>query len=201
MINCGKVDAWRCRVTVVLAALFLMMTDIIQLQTNVLALSPTLPEEMKPHKFVFVIGAHHSGTTLLDLLISEHEDASALTGTHKPEDEGQHVQTVYKSAALLGGILSYAFNPESYMQEDHPLATDKNRLSLFRSWSQYWNMSKPYLVEKSPRHITMTRFLQVSAHALIGVVPFCLGKHMNTRQYRQLCTKNICISTYLHLYK
>lgn len=37
-----------------------------------------LPDEIKNHKFLFVLGAHHSGTTLLDLILSENEQSSRL---------------------------------------------------------------------------------------------------------------------------
>ncbi|EGD72517.1 hypothetical protein PTSG_00538 [Salpingoeca rosetta] len=124
------------------------------------AIPGDLPKEIADHKFVFVVGAHHSGTTLLDLIIGEHEDATALKGTGKAANEGQHVQNVYKPAHDLGGVISYAFNGEAYMDETDPRLTADNRLSLYNSWAKYWNTSKPYLVEKSPRHITMTRFLQ-----------------------------------------
>ena len=40
-----------------------------------------LPPEIRDHKFVFVVGAHHSGTTLIDLILGEHEDAAPLLST------------------------------------------------------------------------------------------------------------------------
>eukprot|EP00054_Salpingoeca_dolichothecata_P005158 m.33385 g.33385 ORF g.33385 m.33385 type:complete len:408 (+) comp15220_c0_seq1:76-1299(+) len=120
----------------------------------------TLPRGLLSHKFCFVIGTHHSGTSLFNLLLQEHPDVSGLQGTHKPENEGQHVQNIYDTAVKLGGMLKYAFNPDSAMTEKHPLATPENRVRLYKSWKPYWNVSKPVLVEKSPRHTVMTRFLQ-----------------------------------------
>eukprot|EP00049_Salpingoeca_infusionum_P001501 m.48771 g.48771 ORF g.48771 m.48771 type:complete len:500 (-) comp11059_c0_seq1:309-1808(-) len=123
-------------------------------------LSPTLPKEMQGHTFAFVIGAHHSGTTITDLLLGEHEEASRLTNTHAKEDEGQHVQSVYLPAYKMGGLLQFAFNKQAYMDETHEYATDENRIKLFNEWGRYWNTSKRVLVEKSPRHVNMMRFLQ-----------------------------------------
>ena len=68
---------------------------------------------------------------------------------------------IYKPGHELGGILSFAFHKESYMSEDDPRVTAENRMSLYKAWAPYWNTTKPYLVEKSPRHLIMTRFLQV----------------------------------------
>ena len=31
---------------------------------------------------------------------------------------------------------------------------------MYAEWRRYWDVSKPILVEKSPRHIIMTRLLQ-----------------------------------------
>ena len=46
------------------------------------------------------------------------------------------------------------------MDETHVLVTQANRKKLFLEWACYWNMSRHVLMEKSPRHTVMTRFLQ-----------------------------------------
>eukprot|EP00055_Hartaetosiga_balthica_P011205 m.50181 g.50181 ORF g.50181 m.50181 type:complete len:580 (-) comp7497_c1_seq1:107-1846(-) len=117
-------------------------------------------KEISNHDFVFVVGAHHSGTTLLDLIISSGDNASGLKGTRVAQDEGQHLQSVYKPASKLGGILGYAYHAESFLDESSPLITDENRASIYKSWAPFWDTSKQFLVEKSPRHLVMTRFLQ-----------------------------------------
>ena len=52
------------------------------------------------HSFTFVGGPHHSGTTLIALLLASHVNASGLV-TNKHEDEGQWVQSVYMTAHSL----------------------------------------------------------------------------------------------------
>lgn len=42
---------------------------------------PALPPHMANHTFCFVVGAHHSGTTLSDLLLAQHVNATALRST------------------------------------------------------------------------------------------------------------------------
>eukprot|EP00730_Choanoeca_flexa_P011525 TRINITY_DN26998_c0_g1_i1.p1 TRINITY_DN26998_c0_g1~~TRINITY_DN26998_c0_g1_i1.p1 ORF type:complete len:545 (+),score=87.39 TRINITY_DN26998_c0_g1_i1:79-1713(+) len=131
------------------------------LSTSIVALTiPPLPPFIANHTFCFVIGSHHSGTTLTDLLLASHDNASALRDTHVPEDEGQHLQNVYLPAYELGGILRFPWHKDSHLTEESSLVTEQNRMSLWKSWSPFWNISKRVLVEKSPRHTTMARYLQ-----------------------------------------
>jgi len=112
------------------------------------------------HHFIFIAGLHRSGTSLLHELLRSHPSISGFKNTEVPEDEGQHLQTVFPPAKALGGPGRFGFNPESYMDEHHPLATQDNGQRLFSEWSRYWDLSKPFLVEKSPPTIVRTRFLQ-----------------------------------------
>eukprot|EP00049_Salpingoeca_infusionum_P019372 m.361591 g.361591 ORF g.361591 m.361591 type:complete len:390 (+) comp19703_c0_seq1:152-1321(+) len=119
-----------------------------------------LPEQMTNHTFVFVIGSHHSGTTLLDLVLCQHKDVTCLLDTHKPENEGQHLHNVYASANKAGGMFGYGFRESNHLTEDSEKLTDKNRQRVWASWAKYWHTEKPVLLEKSPPHIVKTRFLQ-----------------------------------------
>jgi Sulfotransferase family len=114
---------------------------------------------MQPH-FIFIAGLHRSGTSLLHELFRSHPSISGFRNTGVPEDEGQHLQTVFPPAKHFGGPGRFGFNPESFMDEHHPLATQDNAKRLFLEWSRYWDLSKPYLIEKSPPNIVRTRFLQ-----------------------------------------
>lgn len=118
------------------------------------------PPELANHSMIFVIGAHHSGTTILDLIIGENKDATTIKDSGAPEDEGQHLQKVYSPASKLGGMLQYALHPNAYMDEYDETMTVASRDSIFMSWKRFWDLSKKYLVEKSPRHTMMTRYLQ-----------------------------------------
>ena len=55
---------------------------------------------------------------------------------------------------------NYARHKNAYMNEFHPLVTAENKVKLFTEWTRFWNMSRNILVEKSPRHMMSTRFLQ-----------------------------------------
>ena len=115
---------------------------------------------MQDKKFIFIAGLHRSGTSLLDKIIKSHPKISGFHNTGVPEDEGQHLQSVYEPAKAFGGPGKFAFHPESYMNETHPLATEENAKKLFKEWSSYLDISQEYIVEKSPPNIIRTRFLQ-----------------------------------------
>jgi len=113
------------------------------------------------HKhLIFVGGLHRSGTTLLHEIIGSHPQISAFSKTGVSKDEGQHLQKVYLPASTFGGPGRFGFDPRSFMDEHHVLATDYNAAKLMRDWSRYWDMSREFLLEKSPPNLVKTRFLQ-----------------------------------------
>jgi len=115
---------------------------------------------MHQHKFIFICGLHRSGTSLLYKILKSQAHISGLTNTNAIEDEGQHVQSVFKAANKFGGPGKFGFNRASYLNENSPLITDKNKKILFTEWGKYWDLSKTYLIEKSPPNLVRTRFLQ-----------------------------------------
>jgi hypothetical protein len=115
---------------------------------------------MKDKVFIFLAGLHRSGTSLLHEIVREHPGISGFSGTGVPEDEGQHLQSVYKPAIAFGGPGKFVFDRNSYMDESHPLANQQSANEIFMQWSKYFDLSCNYLVEKSPPNIIRTRFLQ-----------------------------------------
>lgn len=115
---------------------------------------------MVNREIIFVAGVHRSGTSLLYKLIRMHPDVSGFSGTGVPEDEGQHLQCIYPPAKEFGGPGKFVFDDRSYMNEVHPLATPESADEIFRQWSNYWDLRRRLLVEKSPPNIVRTRFLQ-----------------------------------------
>jgi hypothetical protein len=112
------------------------------------------------HRYVFVCGLQRSGTTMLYRYLDEHPEVSALSGTPRATNEGQYVQSVYPGDEYHGKGGRFAFRPEARFTEASPLVTPENREKLFAEWSRYWDVSKPYLLEKSPPNVIRTRFLQ-----------------------------------------
>jgi hypothetical protein len=112
------------------------------------------------HKFVFICGLHRSGTSPLFRVLREHAEISGFGNTGVPEDEGQHLQTVFPAAKVYGGPGRFGFSPEAHLTEQSELITAENRRRLFEEWSRYWDLTKPWLLEKSPPNLIRTRFLQ-----------------------------------------
>jgi len=110
--------------------------------------------------FIFLAGLHRSGTSLLHEIIREHSEVSGFSRTGVPEDEGQHLQTVYEPAKSFGGPGRFAFDQRAYMNESHPLATKESAKIILEQWSKYYDSSRKYLIEKSPPNIIRSRFLQ-----------------------------------------
>jgi Sulfotransferase family len=112
------------------------------------------------HRFIFICGLHRSGTSPLFRILREHPEISGFSNTGAPEDEGQHLQTVFPAAQMYGGPGRFGFVPEAHLTEQSGLITAENRRRLFEEWSRYWDLTKPWLLEKSPPNLIRTRFLQ-----------------------------------------
>jgi hypothetical protein len=112
------------------------------------------------HRYIFVCGLHRSGTSVVFRSLRDHPEVSGFQGTASPEDEGMHLQTVYPPSGRFGGAGAFGFHPEAHLTESSPLVSEANRRKLFSEWSRYWDLSKVYLLEKSPPNIIRTRFLQ-----------------------------------------
>ena len=112
------------------------------------------------HRFVFVTGLHRSGTSLLARCIAQHPQVSGFSGTGVPEDEGQLLQSVYPPGHLDGGPGRFGFAQRQHLTEHSPQATPESRERLWQEWSPHWDLERPVLLEKSPPHLTKTRFLQ-----------------------------------------
>jgi hypothetical protein len=112
------------------------------------------------HRFVFIAGLHRSGTSFFHKALQQHPAVSGFSNTGVPEDEGQHLQSVYPPGIALGGPGCFAFHPAAHMDESSPLCNRDSAQKLFSEWAPYWNLDKPVLIEKSPTNLLKTRFLQ-----------------------------------------
>jgi hypothetical protein len=111
-------------------------------------------------QLVFIGGLHRSGTTLINQLLRQHSQISGFHDTGVPADEGQHLQNIYPPDYRQSYPGHYGFNPATHWTENHPLVTRDNAHQLLTQWGRYWDLNKPYLIEKSPLNLLKTRFLQ-----------------------------------------
>lgn len=115
---------------------------------------------MIDHKMIFIAGLHRSGTSILHECLRDHPLVSGFSGTPAPEDEGQHLQSVFPTAWTLGGPGLFGFNPRAHLTESSDLLTADNKARLIKEWCRYVDLKKPYIIEKSPPNLLKTRFLQ-----------------------------------------
>jgi hypothetical protein len=111
-------------------------------------------------RLLFVGGLHRSGTSLLYRSLTLHHRIGGIADSGAPEDEGQHLQTVYPPARNHGGPGRFGFDPNARLTESSPLATTANREQLLAEWGRYWSTDCAVLAEKSPPNLVRTRFLQ-----------------------------------------
>lgn len=111
-------------------------------------------------RLVFVAGLHRSGTSLVHRCLAAHPEVSGFADTGVPEDEGQHLQTVYPPAYRYGGAGLFGFAADAHLTEDSPLATAESRERLLREWGPHWRPGAAVRIEKSPPNLVRTRFLQ-----------------------------------------
>jgi hypothetical protein len=122
------------------------------------------PRAMNDHAFVFVVGLHRSGKSLLGRFLGEHPEVSSFFNPDhegaEGHDEGQHAQSVYRPASAFGGPGAFGHHPEAWRDETHPLATAETGARLFDAWRSCWDERCPFLLETSPLNLARTRFLQ-----------------------------------------
>ena len=115
---------------------------------------------MQQHKFIFICGLHRSGTSLLYKILKNQKTISGFKNTTAIEDEGQHLQSVFNAANKHGGPGKFGFDKNSFLNEKSEIIKKENKYKLFSEWSKYWDLSKEYLIEKSPPNLVRTLFLQ-----------------------------------------
>jgi hypothetical protein len=92
--------------------------------------------------------------------VSGFENNKEATEWLALDDEVQYLQTVYPPGVVFGGPGKFAFAPEAHLTEGSELLTPESKAQLAREWFPFWDLTKSYLLEKSPPNLIMTRFLQ-----------------------------------------
>ena len=133
---------------------------------------------------VLLGGPHRAGTTILWKAIAAHPDVSGFGTSQETgvdESEGILLQDVYSRHGIgmedimskvkhyenqMLGVGRYALQTEEkvHLTESDPRITRDNLVKILNRFGQYWNMSQPVLIEKSPPTMTMSRFLQAMYH-------------------------------------
>ncbi len=119
-----------------------------------------LDSVIRDRTFAFIGGLHRSGTSLLHDLLRTHPAVSGFHNTGVPEDEGQHLQTVFPPAKTFGGPGRFAFDPRAHMgapDDEDPRVLARR---LMADWGPHHDLSRPVLLEKSPPNLIRARWFQ-----------------------------------------
>lgn len=126
---------------------------------------------------VHIHGLHHSGTGYLRQrtydALGGKEQATLHLGTGKPQDEGQHLQSIFppfKKRLFMkicgNGTIWDAYNcPQLLLLAKN----DSNKLKVFEEWSQFWDMTKPFLIQKTPT-LDVAFLEQMKIHPTVHVL-------------------------------
>ena len=115
------------------------------------------------HCVVHIHGVHHSGTGFTRKIVYDSlggdDFASMHSNTSASEDEGQHLQDVFPTfdaripMPQLCGIPNKDINTVAqvyYCPKLQSMANETAKTQLMAEWSRYWNMTKPFLIQKTP---------------------------------------------------
>jgi Sulfotransferase family len=119
-------------------------------------------DSQRPRVHVFICGLHRSGTSALHEILKLHPQATGFSGTGKPKDEGQHLQSVLGVDGNYGGPGDFCFHDGAHLTEDHVPAFQARLPSLVSSWERLWAPDRPIRIEKSPTNLIRSRFLQAA---------------------------------------
>lgn len=115
---------------------------------------------VRDEQMIFICGLHRSGTSVLHRVMQHSDDIVGLTDTGAPEDEGQHVQTVFQPGHVFGGPGRFAFDPRARMTEASVRDRDRERSTLLREWGAYAAIGARNFIEKSPPNLIRSRYFQ-----------------------------------------
>jgi hypothetical protein len=155
------------------------------------------------HRFVFLAGLHRSGTTLLARLLAAHPEVSGFSDTGVPADEGQHLQTVYPAEPEQSRPGQFGFAADAHLTEDSSLASADSARTLWEEWSPYWDLSRPFLLEKSPPNLLKTRFLQTlfPGSSFVVVLRHPIPVTLATAKWRRTRRYHRLLEHWLHSYE
>ena len=75
-------------------------------------------------KYIFIGGLHRSGTSILNEIIGSSDKVAKHKNTGKPEDEGQHIQTVFDNGIAHGGVGRFCFDDNYHYTENNKLISN-----------------------------------------------------------------------------
>ena len=131
-------------------------------------------ETLTKDKTVLLLGGpHRAGTTVLWQCLKAHPEISGFGSSFETGadfSEGIMIQNVYPRFGIgrenlpnqpkFTGLGQYALHKNAHMDETDLRVSVANKIKLLNRFGQYWNLTRPVWVEKSPPTAIMSTFLQ-----------------------------------------
>lgn len=96
------------------------------------------------HKYLFILGATHGGTTLLAEVLSSSSSVSSNNYSHTREGQ------------LLPTVVDHMFSHKRQWEKDLEIDWE----FVKREWRKYWDVRKTILLEKSPPNLLRAQAIQ-----------------------------------------
>lgn len=146
------------------------------------------------HIHIFITGCTNSGTGFLRFFVNKHPELSVLM------KEGQHYCKYLPHDARLGlKRRLFALYPDVYRWTKDDLEKYKSH-KIRKSFYKHWDLSKKFLVEKSPHHMMRMEFMNETFPNVkfIGIVRngYAVAEGIRRRREHKIkaCAKqwNVC---------
>lgn len=109
-------------------------------------------ENLSDKRWIFITGCYNSGTTLLDQILATHPQISGLP------DEGVMLTNQLVRPEDFGWRRMWSECEEEMNRSTRN--TNKDPKIIKRQWSHFYNLKKPFLLEKSISNMTRLKFFQ-----------------------------------------
>lgn len=114
----------------------------------------------RANRFVFVAGLHRTGTSILSRILGAHPSISSIEGAPVPENEGCYLQGAIAHTAKDGRPGHYATDVAQHHTEHSLYNSLETQRRLLSDWSDWFDGSKGWWLEKSPVNLVRMRLYQ-----------------------------------------
>lgn len=113
------------------------------------------------HTFVFITGWPQSGTSFVHQLLAQHQSlVSSMISLCEKQLGAKRCQSWnHEGQWMIDGKLRELIDAGNVCPVIQ-IADESKRRAILESWSRFWSLEKPYLIEKSPQNFVKIPMLR-----------------------------------------